>query len=325
MKTISIIVPNGQNNVSSIVGPYKIFRKANEYSKQQGKKKDYVIEIVGMSKKINLYDGLFSITPHKLLPAVRKTDLIIIPASHYDFERVVTDNPLLIKWLEKKYKKGSEIASICTGAFLLAATGLLNGKECSIHWNAAEDFKRLFPAVKYVPFKLITDEDGLYTNGGAFSFLNLMLYLVEKYYDRETSIYCSKLFQIDINRNSQSEFIIFKGQKSHGDEVILEAQLYLEKNYREKIAIDRLSKMFSVSRRNFDRRFIKATGNTPLEYQQRVKIESAKKMFENSHHTISEVMYELGYSDSKAFRNVFSRYTGVLPNEYRKRFHHEGY
>jgi transcriptional regulator GlxA family with amidase domain len=325
MKTISIIVPNGQNNVSSVVGPYKILLKANEYAKQQGKKKQYAIQIVGLSKKINLYDGLFAISPHKLLPAVKKTDLIIIPASHYDFERVITDNPLLVEWLGKQYKKGSEIASICTGAFLLAATGLLDGKECSTHWNAAEDFKRLFPKVKYVPFKLITDEDRLYTNGGAYSFLNLMLYLVEKYFDRETSIYCSKLFQIDINRNSQSEFIIFKGQKSHEDQVILEAQLYLEKNYREKIAINTLSKLFSVSRRNFDRRFIKATGNTPLEYQQRVKIESAKKMFENSRHTVNEVMYEIGYSDSKAFRNVFSKYTGVLPTQYRKRFIQEGY
>src|SRR6185295_9748211 len=130
--------------------------------------------------------------------------------------------------------------------------------------------------------KLITDENGIYTNGGAYSFLNLLIYLVEKYYDRQTAIFCSKVFQIEMDRQSQSAFTIFKGQKLHGDEIVQQAQAYIENNVQEKISVEHLSSRFAVGRRNFDRRFIKATGNTPVEYAQRVKIESAKKAFETS-------------------------------------------
>jgi transcriptional regulator GlxA family with amidase domain len=147
-----------------------------------------------------------------------------------------------------------------------------------------------------------------------------MIYLIEKYYDRQTAIYCSKVFQIEIDRNTQSEFAIFTGQKQHDDEVVQQAQAYIESNLEEKITIEELSARFNVGRRNFDRRFIKATGNTPIEYSQRVKIESAKKAFETSRKTINEVMYEVGYTDVKAFREVFKKYTGLSPLEYKGKY-----
>jgi len=171
--------------------------------------------------------------------------------------------------------------------------------------------------------KLITDENGIYTNGGAYSFLNLLIYLVEKYFDRQTAIFCSKVFQIEMDRQSQSSFIIFKGQKLHGDEIVKKAQAYIESNLDEKISVEDLSSQFAVGRRNFDRRFIKATGNTPLEYSQRVKVESAKKSFESTRKTINEVMYDVGYSDVKAFREVFRKITGMAPLEYRSKYNKE--
>lgn len=180
-----------------------------------------------------------------------------------------------------------------------------------------------FPDVHLQTDQLITDENGIYTNGGAYSFLNLVLYLVEKYYDRPTAIFCSKVFQIEMDRHSQSSFIIFKGQKSHDDEVIKKAQAYIESNPDEKISVEQLSSRFAVGRRNFDRRFIRATGNTPVEYAQRVKIEMAKKAFETTRKTINEVMYEVGYSDIKAFREVFRKITGLSPLEYRSRYNKE--
>ncbi|RYD74911.1 MAG: helix-turn-helix domain-containing protein, partial [Sphingobacteriales bacterium] len=164
---------------------------------------------------------------------------------------------------------------------------------------------------------------GIYTNGGAYSFLNLIIYLVEKYYDRQTAIFCSKVFQVEMDRQSQSEFTIFKGQKLHGDEMIQQAQAYIESKLHEKISFEQLSAQFAVGRRNFDRRFIKATGNTPLEYAQRVKIESAKKSLETSRKTVNEVMYEVGYSDVKAFREVFRKITGMSPLEYRMKYNKE--
>jgi transcriptional regulator GlxA family with amidase domain len=324
MKHITILVPNGEgNNLSSIVGAYKIFSRANAYWKEAGRKPLYKIELAGISKKVEFHDGLFTVKQHTNISNISKTNLIIIPSLNHDYQNAVKRNKLLIDWMEQQYKNRAEIASICTGAFLLAASGLLDGKNCSTHWAVADNFKKQFPNVILQPDKLITDENGIYTNGGAYSFLNLIIYLVEKYYDRPTAIFCSKVFQIEMDRNSQSGFIIFKGQKLHDDEVIQQAQAYMESKPDEKISVEHLSAKFAVGRRNFDRRFIKATGNTPIEYLQRVKIEAAKKAIETSQKTISEVMYEVGYSDVKAFREVFRKITGMSPLEYKGRYNKE--
>ena len=323
MKHLTIIVPEGQNNLSSIVGPYKIFTRANEYWKAAGKEELFKIELAGISKEVEFYDGLFVVKPQVNVSFIIRTDLIIIPSLNHNYKNAAKGNSKIIDWIAKQYKDGAEIASICTGAFLLASSGLLDGKSCSTHWAAADNFRSTFPKVNLKTDRLITDEKGIYTNGGAYSFLNLMLYLVEKYYGRPTAIFCSKVFQIEIDRQSQSEFIIFSGQKLHGDEMVMEAQTYLENKIGEKISVDNLSSRFSISRRNFDRRFIKATGNTPFEYSQRVKIESAKKAFETNRKTINEVMYEVGYSDEKAFREVFRKITGVSPLEYRNKYNKE--
>jgi transcriptional regulator GlxA family with amidase domain len=323
MKHLTIIVPDGENNLSSIVGAYKIFTRANEYRKKSGKKELFQIQLAGISKKVDFYGGIFTVKPHTHISSIAKTDLIIIPSLNHNFKNAVKGNQKLIDWLAMQYKEGAEVASICTGAFMLASAGLLEGKNCSTHWAAADQFKTMFPNVNLQPDQLITDEHGIYTNGGAYSFLNLMLYLIEKYFDRTTAIYCSKVFQIEIDRTSQSSFTIFTGQKAHGDETVKKAQDYIEGNLNEKISIEELSSKFSLGRRNFDRRFIKATGNTPVEYAQRVKIESAKKALETSRKNINEVMYEVGYSDVKAFREVFKKITGMSPVDYKKKYNKE--
>lgn len=323
MKHLTILVPNGENNLSSIVGAYKIFSRANAYWKNNGKKEVFKIELAGVSKKVDFYEGLFTVKPHLHISEINKTNLVIIPSLNHNYEQTVEQNKVLIRWIEKQYKGGAEVASICTGAFLLASAGLLDGKSCSTHWSAANQFQHRFPEVHLKADQLITDENGIYTNGGAYSFLNLIIYLIEKYYDRSTAIYCAKVFQIEMDRQSQSAFSIFTGQKQHDDEMVKKAQSYIEKNWNEKISFEQLSAQFAVGRRNFDRRFIKATGNTPLEYAQRVKIESAKRAFESSRKTINEVMYDVGYADVKAFREVFRKITGLSPLEYRSKYNRE--
>src|SRR6185369_16570523 len=323
MKHLTILVPDGQNNLSSIAGSYKIFTRANEYWKKTNGRELFKIELAGISKKVEFYNGLFTVTPHTNISAITKTHLIIIPSLNHNYQKAVKANKLLIDWVEKQYKHGAEIASICTGAFMLASSGLLDGKTCSTHWAAADNFRTMFPEVNLQTDKLITDENGIYTNGGAYSFLNLVIYLVEKYYDRQTAIFCSKVFEIEIDSNSQSAFTIFTGQKLHGDDMVKKAQAYIESKLDEKISVEDLSSRFAVGRRNFDRRFIKATGNTPLEYSQRVKIEAAKKAFETTRKTINEVMYDVGYSDVKAFREVFRKITGMSPLEYRSKYNKE--
>ncbi len=321
MKQLTIVVPSGGDNLSSITGALEIFNKANGFWKSSGKQPVFTIRLAGITDEIGFNNGLFTVRPHVRISDIAQTDLIIVPSVNHNFKLALKDNEPLIEWLVNQYKNGAEIATICTGAFILAASGLLDGNKCSTHWAAAENFSVLFPKVNLQPDHLITDEKGIYTNGGAYSFLNLMIYLVEKYYDRATAVYCAKVFQIEMNRTTQSEFSIFTGQKKHSDEVVLQAQEYLEKNLEEKITIESLSSKFNVGRRNFDRRFIKATGNTPTEYSQRVKIESAKKSFETNRKTISEVMYEVGYSDVKAFREVFRRITGMSPLEYKGKYY----
>lgn len=326
MKHLSILVPNGiGHNLSSILGAYKIFSKANDYWKLHHKNEMFIIQLVGESKDVEFYEGLFSVRPHTSISSISKTDLIIIPSLNHNYQNLDKTNKLQIDWIAKQFKLGTEIATICTGAFMLASTGLLDGKNCSTHWSAAENFRSMYPKVNLQADKIITDENGIYTNGGAYSFLNLLIYLIEKYFDRQTAIYCSKVFQIEMDRKSQSAFTIFTGQKMHGDEIIEQAQIHIENNLHEKISIEFLSSKFSVGRRNFDRRFIKATGNTPLEYSQRVKVESAKKSFETSRKTVSEVMYEVGYSDSKAFREVFRKITGISPTSYKAKYNKDFY
>jgi len=318
MKHVTILVPAGDTNLSSVAGSFEILTRADMYWQQLGNRPLMEVRIGGCMTELKLDAGFFSIHP-VLLSGIKKTDLLIIPSVSYS-EHLLAENASLIAWIREQYKGGAEIASMCSGAFLLAATGLLDGKTCSTHWNAAADFKRLFPGIHLQPDKLITAERGIYTNGGAFSFLHLILFLVEKYFDRQTAIYCSKIFQIDMDRTSQSPFIIFQTQKNHGDELISQAQAYMEENLNEKFSFEELASRLAISRRNFDRRFVKATGNTPVEYLQRVKVEVAKKALEKGRKSIFEVMMEVGYSDDKAFREVFKKITGLSPLEYRAKY-----
>jgi transcriptional regulator GlxA family with amidase domain len=326
MKHLTIIVPDGQSTLSSvacIVGAYEIFAAANAYWNENGKDDLFKIELASVSENSEFHNGMLLLKSLSPVSTISKTNLILIPALVRDFQKATDGNKLLADWIANQYKNGAEVASMCTGAYMLASAGLLDGKKCSTNWSIANNFRALFPNVILQEDKLITDENGIYTNGGGYSFLNLAIYLVEKYYDRQTAIYCSKVMQIEIDRQSQSAFIIFTGQQLHGDEMVKQAQLYMESNLDEKISVEELSSKFAVGRRNFDRRFIKATGNTPVEYAQRVKIEWAKKAFENTRKTVNEVMYEVGYSDLKAFREVFRKITGISPLEYRNKYNKE--
>jgi transcriptional regulator GlxA family with amidase domain len=319
MKQVTIVVPNGYADMSTITGSFEILTTANEHWREMGNRPMIEIRIAGFVIKPESDAGFFWVRPADI-QEIKKTDLLIIPSLSHYYYTLIKQNAALITWIREQYKSGAEIACLCTGAFLLAATGLLEGKSCSTHWGAASDFKTLFPNVNLNIDKLITAEQGIYTNGGSYSFLNLILFLVEKYFDRETAIFCSKMFQIDIDRTLQSPFVIFQTQKNHGDEIISKAQTYIEENLSQKISFEELASDLAISRRNFDRRFIKAVGNTPVEYLQRVKVEVAKKNLENGRKSIYEVMNEVGYSDDKAFREVFKKITGLSPLDYRAKY-----
>ncbi len=321
MKHISIIVTKGAI-LGNIEGPRQVFTEVNELLNRMGQPPLFDIHLVGLDKESQLNDGLYTITTDKL-SSINKTDLIIIPAMYGNLEKAVEMNKDFIPWIIKLYKAGSEVASLCLGAFLLASTGLLNGRKCATHWLAANEFRQMFPGVNLVEDKIITDEQGIYSSGGAYSSLNLILYLVEKFAGRETAVFCSKAFQIDIQRESQSPFMIFIGQKDHEDDSVKKAQEFIESNFQDKITVDHLASMLALSRRNLERRFKKATANTVVEYIQRVKVEAAKQSLESSKENVNEVMYNVGYSDPKAFRTTFKKITGLSPIQYRNKYNRQ--
>ncbi|MFH5833375.1 GlxA family transcriptional regulator [Halalkalibaculum sp. DA3122] len=323
MKHVSILIPRGNASVVNIGGTHQILSMVNQTLQQLGRKPVFDIHLVGLEQEVRQSPGIFSVTPDCLMTEVGETDLIIIPAIFDDVPAAKKKNQEFIPWILHQYKNGAEVASMCVAAFFLAETGLLDGKKCSTHWMHANSFRKLYPEVELVDEKIMTEEDGIYTSGGAYAFLNLLMYLIEKNAGREVAVHISKAFAIDIDRESQSPFIMFEGQKDHADEKIKSAQEYIEENYERTIRVDELADKLALSRRTLERRFKRATSNTVTEYVQRVKIEAAKKDLERTRKNVTEVMYEVGYSDTKSFRNLFRRITGLTPIEYREKYNRD--
>lgn len=319
MKNVVILVPETAI-IEAVADPHYMFMAVNLFLQNAGQEPLFNVYLAGLKKEVKLNGSLFTVHIDKLLNEVERPDLIFIPAISGDIKTAIQLNKQLIPWLTTQYEKGAEIASLCIGAFLLAETGLLDGKKCSTHWSAANEFRQMFPKVTLVDGSIITEEKGIYSSGGANSYWTLLLHLVEKFTNRETAILASKYFAVDIDRNSQAAYAMFQGQKEHPDEVIKAAQNYIEQNIDDKISVDELAVKVNLGRRSFERRFKLATNNSVLEYIQRVKIEAAKRSFENSRNNINEVMYQVGYTDTKAFRTVFKKMTGLTPVEYRNKY-----
>ncbi|RZJ72125.1 helix-turn-helix domain-containing protein [Flavobacterium sp.] len=319
MKKISVYVP--QSAVMEAVTPaYRLFNTANQFLEAMGKDRAFEVEFVGLERHIKAQDGEYLITTSKLLSDVKKTDMVVIPALYGDLPNAIDQNRSAIPWIVGMHENGAEVVSLCLGAFLLAETGLIDGKRCSTHWAYYDEFRKRFPKVEIVDGAIITDEGRIYSSGGANSIWNMLLYLLEKHTGRDIAILSAKYFAIDIDRDNQNAFTIFRAQKDHRDPEILKAQQFIEDNFVEKITIDVLADNVNVSRRSFERRFKSATNNTVNEYVQRVRIESAKRNFEASMKNVNEVMYDVGYTDTKSFRDVFKKITGLTPVEYRNKY-----
>jgi len=323
MKHISILIPEGDCSVTTIEGTYQILRRVNDYLMEEGREPELTIQLVGQYKSTTMQKGLFTIHPDALINEVEHTDLVIIPSVHGNMQKILADNEQMLNWIKMQYGKGSGVAALCIGAFILAGTGLLDGKTCATHWQFSELFRQMYPSTNLMDDKIITDENNIYTSGGAYSWLNLILYLVEKFVGHDIAVLCAKGFQIDIHRDSQSPFIIFRPQKSHEDIAVRKAQEYIETNVQSQISVGELASMLALGRRNLERRFKKATANTVKEYMQRVKIEVVKKTLESTRSGVYEVMDKVGYSDPKVFRAVFKKVTGLSPLQYRSRYNRE--
>ncbi|SHG79678.1 transcriptional regulator, AraC family with amidase-like domain [Chryseolinea serpens] len=319
MKTIAIVI--AENAVaSSITDTLRLFDKANELLLASGRKKMFDLSLVAFTKEIFVGSKNLFFKADKTLDEMVHADLIIIPALLGDVIKSTQQNRHYFPWLIKQYKQGTEIASYCVGAFILAATGLLKGKKCATHWMYSNEFTFYYPDVTLVDDKIITEQNGIYTSGGGTSYWNLLLFLLEKYTDREIVIAITKFFLLDIQRTSQASFMMFRGQKGHGDKLIEAVQEYIENNFQEKFNVTDIASKFSIVRRTLERRFKNATKNSIVEYIQRIKVEAAKKELELGRKTVNEIMWEIGYSDMKTFRDLFLKTTALTPVEYRNRY-----
>ena len=318
MKNVAFLLPTGAN-IASLETARQGFLVANEYLAAQGRPPGFTCARWPSRARSGSMTAASRSRPTPCWTSRRRRHLhrAALLGSVSD---VVLNNRVLIEWLARHHRGGGEVASLCMGAALLAAGGLLDGQEAVVHWAAQGMYAQLFPGVQWVSDRVVMAGEGIYTSGGAFSAAHLVLHLIERYADRDTAIWCAKYFQLDWSRQSQLPFAVFMGQKAHADQAVRAVQEYIEGRYTEKITVEALADRHAMGRRTLERRFRQATGNSIVEYVQRVRVEAAKKRLENSRKSVSEVMYEVGYNDTKAFRDIFSKYCGMSPVGYRERY-----
>lgn len=308
---------------TSVSGPADIFAASmRTYPVVTGKRLEIEFEIDFVTEE----KGVFlrkSFGEHKQYKLTKSDvyDLVIVPAMFSNrIEEVVRKEVRIIGWLQEQYDRGSELSSICVGSFLLAATGLLDEKKATTNWMFADLFRKKYPRIIVEDDKIIIDQGRIYTCGGAFSFTTFMIYLIEKYCGHEVAITTSKILMINMHQQPQTSFSIFQLQKDHADERVAVVQQYMEKNFARLITMKEMADLTNMSSRNLIRRFEQATGNTPLEYLQRVRIENAKKLFEAKSYGIEQVSGKCGYEDISFFRKVFKRHVGMTPSEYKDKY-----
>jgi transcriptional regulator GlxA family with amidase domain len=322
MKEIALVI-HEDATLSTVTGAMDMLIHTNRLFQATGKPQPFNIVLAGEKESNSLLPVNPSLVSYTLASELSEPDLIIVPAFYGDRDVMLKKHHDIINWINTKYQNGAEVASLCSGIYFLAEAGLLPGRSCTAHWSDMDDIVRRYPDVNFLSDMVITDQDGIYTSGGAFSSLNLILYLIDKFCGREVGIWAIKMFSLDMDRISQSHFAVFKGQRQHRDDEILKAQTYIEENHHLPLNIDEIAEHTNMSKRNFIRRFKKATKNTPFEYLQRVKIESAKKALEKGAQNINLLMYDTGYNDIKTFREVFKKITGLTPKDYRQKYSRE--
>jgi transcriptional regulator GlxA family with amidase domain len=312
--------------LSSAAAPLDIFTRTNQLLAAQQEGPAFDVSLIanktsqvelGVGATFDCTQGLADFAPKS---AGHNQFLIVVPAFAGNWDEVLQKNRDVIEWLKLHYQSGTEIASLCKGSYFLAEAGLLDGKPCTSHMSVINDMRARFPAIHLQADAVVTDKNGIYTGGGAFSSLNLVLYLIEKFCGHETGIQIAKNFSIQRDHSNQSHFANFKGLTQHGDALILSAQAFIENTFAKAISVEDVADHANMSKRNFIRRFKQAVQMTPMEYMQRIKIEAAKKAFEQNNKSIQSVIYDVGYNDAKTFRDTFKKLTGITPQDYRKKY-----
>jgi transcriptional regulator GlxA family with amidase domain len=258
-------------------------------------------------------------------PAYASEDhgLVMIPTIGAPIPQVLADNRGLVDWLAQSSQQNTgqvRLASNCTGAFLLAEAGLLDGRQATTHWGFSQQFRQRYPNVDLRPEKLITVDEPVACAGGGMAWWDLGIYLVERYAGTQTARELAKSFVIDAGRTSQAPYSALQARRYHSDQAILRLQEWLDQHYRQPVTLQTLAGLSGLTERSLIRRFKAATGDTPTSYLQVLRIESARQYLEQSRLSVDAITRQIGYEDVSSFSRLFRKHTGLAPGAYRSRF-----
>lgn len=279
----------------------------------------FKVSIVSPGKRPVTCHQSLTISPDFALEEIAPPDVLIIGGLG-GLEDFATKHREVIDYLVYLHSRGTTLASICTGAFLLAETGLLDGKAVSTHWGMSGALGEMYPSLRVTSENIVVDEGSLMSSGGTTAGADLALHIVRKYCGHEMADRCARVLLLDPNRSSQAPYEVMRIPIDHGDSEIIKVQRWVEQNYNTVISVERLAEVALLSRRTFERRFKKATGDSPLRYLQRFRIEKAKQYLETSNHTFESITSRVGYEDTSTFRRMFQKGTGLPPSVYREKF-----
>lgn len=264
--------------------------------------------------------GGLRLTPDQALHDVQNPQLVIVPGFMFNILGELPRLGALMEWLQAQYRHGSYIASMCTGSFVTAQAGLLDGRSATTHWAFSEQFARRFPKVKLQTERTVTDDGQMLCSGGSTSGSDLLLHLIRKFASPQLAAECAKKLLVDVAARSQTPYASTTFKKNHSDAEILKVQIWLESRLASVIVLEQVADEFGLSLRNFIRRFKDATAQTPIEYLQNLRVEKAKFLLESSQQAFDQITLLVGYEDSNSFRRLFKQRVGVSPSAYRKRF-----
>ena len=306
---------------TTITGPQDVFSMTGmlyEMSRGEEPIRYFTVQIVTPDgRPVLCYNDLL-ITPHCSIQECNP-DIVLVPGI-LNIEAALGSNEKVVDWLQLQHSRGCILTAICSGSLLLAAAGLLDGRDATTHWAMINEFRKRFPRVLLKPDELITEDSNLICSGSYNSFLDVSLYLIKKLYGPTIAMQCSKVFLHDPDQRSQAPYSFFSGAHEHGDKQILRIQQIMEEQYTKNFDYNTLARKYGMGRRTLERHFKKATGETPLAYLQRVRIEHAKQLLESGNTSIDEICSQVGYMDNSFFRKLFIKYTSLRPSDYRARF-----
>lgn len=304
---------------STVAGPLDVFATADFMGQTLGSSPGFTAEIVAARPgPVRGFNGL-ELMPRAVLGDGARYEVIVVPAMIGNLDAAL-DKREGVDWLIGQHGCGALLGAVCAGAFLLAETGLLDGREATTHWNLTDRFRTRYPNVLLRPERLLVDHGDVVTAGGITAYLDLCLYLVARLASRELAALCSKVLLVDPGRRSQAPYTVPAWPRGHGDEAVLRAQDWLEANREDAPSLQAAARAAGLGVRTLLRRFRKATGHTPLEYAQSLRVESAKRLLETTDRTVEDLAEAVGYADPASFRRLFKARTGLTPGAYRRRF-----